>query len=140
MTTLPLGGRDIELICEVDEQWSYVGNKKNQRWLWYAWEPRLKRVVAHVFGDRSTAILHKLLKLLSPFNIRFFCTDNYSPYQVLPEEKHLVGRQFTQRIERANLNPRTRIKRLNRKPLCFSKSEAMHDKVIGTFIEHENYI
>ncbi len=55
MTTLPLGGRDIELICEVDEQWSYVGNKKNQRWLWYAWEPRLKRVVAHVFGDRSTA-------------------------------------------------------------------------------------
>ncbi|RWA45785.1 transposase, partial [Yersinia pestis] len=28
----------IQLICEVDEMWSFVGNKKQQRWLWYAWE------------------------------------------------------------------------------------------------------
>ncbi len=28
----------LEAVCEVemDEQWSYVGNKSNQRWLWYA--------------------------------------------------------------------------------------------------------
>ncbi|CDL86224.1 hypothetical protein XCR1_2870001 [Xenorhabdus cabanillasii JM26] len=48
-----------------------MGNKKNQRWLWYAWESRLKRIVAHVFGDRSRKTLDKLLALLSPFNIRF---------------------------------------------------------------------
>ncbi|CDH07493.1 hypothetical protein XBO1_290086 [Xenorhabdus bovienii str. oregonense] len=53
MTTLPLGGSDIQLICEIDEQGSFVGSKKHQRWLWYAWEPRMKRIVAHVFGDRS---------------------------------------------------------------------------------------
>jgi len=23
-----------KLICEMDEQWSFVGNKKNKRWLW----------------------------------------------------------------------------------------------------------
>ncbi|MBC8954458.1 transposase [Xenorhabdus sp. PB62.4] len=34
----------------------------------------------------------------------------------------------------------TRIKRLNRKTLGYSKSEEMHDKVIGTFIERENYV
>ncbi|KPD63823.1 transposase, partial [Yersinia pestis subsp. microtus bv. Talassica] len=33
--------------------WSFVGNKKQQRWLWYAWEPRLKRIIAHIFGRRS---------------------------------------------------------------------------------------
>jgi len=22
--------------AEIDEQWSFVGNKSNQRWLWYA--------------------------------------------------------------------------------------------------------
>ncbi|MDX7993305.1 IS1 family transposase, partial [Xenorhabdus sp. psl] len=98
-------GNDIQLICEVDEQWSFVRHKKNPRWLWYAWEPRLKRVVAPVFGDRSTVTLRQLLELLLPFNIRFFCTDDYSPYKILPEEKHLVGKTFTQRIERANLNP-----------------------------------
>ena len=34
------GGLEVRLeaVCEVemDEQWSYVGNKSNQRWLWYA--------------------------------------------------------------------------------------------------------
>ncbi|EIR53729.1 putative transposase, partial [Yersinia pestis PY-14] len=30
-----------------------MGNKKQQRWLWYAWEPRLKRIIAHIFGRRS---------------------------------------------------------------------------------------
>ncbi|CDH04829.1 transposase (fragment) [Xenorhabdus bovienii str. oregonense] len=33
--------------------WSFVGNKKCQRWLWYAWEPRLKRIIAHAFGARE---------------------------------------------------------------------------------------
>ena len=30
--------------------WSFVGNKKQQRWLWYAWEPRLKRIIADVLA------------------------------------------------------------------------------------------
>ncbi|CDG95598.1 Insertion element IS1 (fragment) [Xenorhabdus bovienii str. puntauvense] len=61
---LPLDGNNIQLICEIDEQGSFVGNKKNQRGLWYAWEPRLKRIVAHVFGDRSRKTLDKLLVML----------------------------------------------------------------------------
>ncbi len=28
--------------------WSFIGNKKRQRWLWYAWEPRLKQFDSHV--------------------------------------------------------------------------------------------
>ncbi|WP_038256938.1 IS1 family transposase, partial [Xenorhabdus bovienii] len=35
---------------------------------------------------------------------------------------------------------RTRLKRLNRKTIGYSKSEEMHDKVIETFIESENYV
>lgn len=57
--------------------WSFIGNKKRQRWLWYAWEPRLKRIIAHVFGSRSKKTLGKLLKLLSGFRIAFWCTDGY---------------------------------------------------------------
>ncbi len=83
MTTLPLAGSEIHLVCEIDEQWSFVGNKKNQRWLWYVWEPNKKRVVAHVFGDRSRKTLKKLLALLSPFTIRFYCTDDYAVYDCL---------------------------------------------------------
>lgn len=59
---------------------------------------------------------------------------------MLPENRHLVGKSFTQRIERENLTLRNRIKRLNRKTLGYSKYPEMHDKVIGTFIEREDYI
>ncbi|SFN43198.1 insertion element IS1 protein InsB [Xenorhabdus japonica] len=137
---MPLGGSDIQLICEIDEQGSFVGSKKNQRWLWYAWEPRMKRIVAHIFGDRSRKTLDKLLALLSPFNIRFYCTDDYVVYDNLPEEGYLTGKTFTQQIERNNLTHRTRLKRLNRKTISYSKSEEVYDKVIGTFIERENYV
>jgi insertion element IS1 protein InsB len=47
---------------------------------------------------------------------------------------HKVGKANTQRIERKHLTLRTRIKRLARRTICFSKTELMHDTVIGLFI------
>src|SRR6266566_6671320 len=38
------------------------------------------------------------------------------------------------KIERKHLTLRTRIKRLVRKTICFSKSIQMHDTVIGLFV------
>ena len=57
--------------------------------------------------------------------------------RLLPEDKHLITKRFTQSIERQNLSFRTRIKRLQRKTICFSKSVEMHDKVVGEFINRE---
>ncbi|BAX55153.1 IS1 transposase [Photobacterium damselae subsp. piscicida] len=120
--------------------WSFVGKKKNQRWLWYAWEPRYKRVIAHVFGKRDSETFHKLQRLLLPFTIPIYCTDDFKVYSsYLPRENHIIGKRYTQRIERTNLTLRSRLKRLVRKTIGFSKSEEMHDKVIGTFIEREFY-
>ncbi|WP_245737445.1 IS1 family transposase, partial [Xenorhabdus japonica] len=118
VTTLPLDNVNVQLICEVDEVWSFVGNKKCRRWLWSAWEPRLKRILAHTFGTRSK----KTLKKLASFNIVFWCTDNFKAYNLLPKNQHLVGKTFTQRIERENLTLRNRLKRPNRKTLGYSKS------------------
>jgi len=52
----------------------------------------------------------------------------------------LLTKLYTQRIERENVTLRNRLKRLNRKTLGYSKSAAMHDKVIGTFIERQYYV
>ncbi|WP_157832863.1 IS1 family transposase [Thiolinea disciformis] len=30
---------EVELVCEMDEQWSYMGHKKQPRWLWPASYP-----------------------------------------------------------------------------------------------------
>ena len=119
----------------MDEQWSYVGNKKQQRWLWYAWLPQLKTVLASTLGARTDDALKRLLQLLKPWNIALYCTDGWEAYQrYLPQDKPLITKRYTQSIERQNLNFRTRIKRLARKTICFSKSVEIHDKVIGEFI------
>ncbi len=122
----------------MDEQWSYVGNKSQQRWLWYAWSPHFKRVFSYALEPRADITLKILLDRVKGFNVRLFCTDHWGAYErLLPEDRHLATKKFIQSIERQNLNFRTRIKRLQRKTICFSKSMKLHDKVIGEFINRE---
>ena len=125
-------------ICdeaEIDEQWSFVGNKSNQRWLWYAIDHVTGTILAYVFGKRKDEVFKKLKALLEPFGIQRFYTDDWGAYERnLDQEKHSVGKRNTQKIERKNLNLRTWIKRLARKTICFSKLEKMHDIVIGLLI------
>jgi insertion element IS1 protein InsB len=52
----------------------------------------------------------------------------------LEPEIHSPGERNAQKIERKHLTLRTRIKRLTRKTICFSKSVQMHDIVIGLFV------
>ena len=73
--------------------------------------------------------------LLESFKINRYYTDNWGSYErYIDTNKHEVGKSNTQKIERKNLNLRTWIKRLTRKTICFSKSEEMHDIVIGLLI------
>lgn len=63
-------------------------------------------------------------------------SDEWGSYgREVPKKKHLSGKIFPQRIERDNLTLRSRIKRLARKTICFSRSVEIHEKVIGAFIE-----
>ena len=114
---------------------SYVSKKSNPRWLWHAIDRRTGQVLAYVFGRRKDEVFLQLKRLLEPFGIKRFCTDGWGAYQrYLPTEKHEEGKQKTQRIERKHLQLRSRIKCLARKTICFSKSEEMHDLVIGLFL------
>lgn len=127
----------LEAVLEVeaDEQWSYVGNKSNQRWLWHAVDHATNTVIAYVFGKRKDVVFQELKKLLDPLGISRYYTDDWGAYERhLDVEKHAVGKRNTQKIERKNLNFRTWIKRLARKTICFSKSLIMHDTVIGLLI------
>ncbi len=93
-------------------------------------------VLAYTFGPRTDETCRELLALLTPFNIGMITSDDWGSYgREVPKDKHLTGKIFTQRIERNNLTLRTRIKRLARKTICFSRSVESHEKVIGTFIE-----
>ncbi len=130
------------ILCvdsQLDEKWSFVGSKKNQRWLWVALCQYTGLVLAFTFGRRTNECCQRLMKLLKPFSIRFFKTDDWKSYRASIESGvHKVGKRFTQKIERFFLTLRTHIKRLTRKSICFSKSELMHDTVIGLYI-NENF-
>jgi len=115
--------------------WSFVGKKKTPRWLWHALDHRTGEVLAYVFGRREDQAFLKLKALLAPFGITRFYTDGWGAYQRhLEPGQHEIGKRNTQQLERKHLTLRTRIKRLVRKTICFSKSIEMHDLVIGLFI------
>ena len=125
----------LPIALELDEQWSFVGSKSNQRWLWLAISHYTIEVLAYTFGSRTNAAFQELKRLLTPFHITKYFIDGLLAYQrLLPHEKHAEGKRNTQKIERKFLTFRTRIKRLARRTICFSKSEWMHDIVIGLFI------
>ncbi len=116
-------------------------NKKNQRWLWHTIDHTTGKVLAYVLGDRTDNVFLKLKGLLEPFGISKFYTDGWGAYQrKLDPKQHQVGKANTQTIERKHLTLRTRIKRLARKTICFSKSEVIHDVIIiGLYINRYEF-
>ncbi len=126
--------------AELDEMWSYIGAKKRARWLWHALDHHTGRVLAYVVGTRKDAIFLKLKALLTPFGITRYYTDKAGVYQRhLPPEQHTVGKLTMQKIERKHLTLRTRLKRLARKTLCFSRSCVMHDLLIGLYMNQVEF-
>ena len=126
--------------AEVDEMWSFVQRKKAQRWLWHAIDHRSGQVLAYVFGRRKDEVFLKLKVLLEPFGITRYYTDSWGAYtRHLDVDAHQPGKRNTQKIERKHLTLRTRIKRLARKTICFSKSIQMHDIVIGLFVNRYEF-
>ena len=125
----------IEESVEMDEMWSFYHDKKHQVWLWWAVDHKTNTPLAYTFGTREYKYLDELLKLLSGFHIGMVYADNNFAYSSrMSPDKLVTGKRNTQQIERNHLTLRTRIKRLARKTICFSKNVEIHKAVIGTFI------
>jgi len=125
---------------EVDEMWSYVGKKQAPRWLWHAIDHRSGHVLAYVLGRRKDEVFLQLKARLEPFGITRYYTDYWGAYtRHLDVHEHQPGKRNTQQIERKHLTLRTRIKRLVRKTVCFSRSTQMHDIVIGLFVNRYEF-
>jgi insertion element IS1 protein InsB len=128
------------LASELDEMWSYVAKKANPRWLWHAIDHHTGKVLAYVFGRRKDTVFLRLQALLAPFGITRYSTDGWGTYERhVDEAQHVVGKEHMQKIESKHINLRTRLKRLVRRTLCFSKTEQMHDLVIGLFVNRYEF-
>jgi insertion element IS1 protein InsB len=128
------------LSSELDEMWSYVRSKAHPRWLWHAIDHHTGQVLASVLGRRQDTAFLERKALWEPFGITRYFTDGWGAYERhLEAKQHTVGKANTQKIESKHINLRTRMKRLVRRTIYFSKTDHMHDVVIGLFINRYEF-
>ena len=114
---------------EIDEFWTFVGNKKNKLWLLYAYERGSGEIVAYVWGRRDIKTVMGLKEKIKSLGIIYDCiaTDDWRSFlQVFGKENHEVGKVHTVGIEGNNCWLRHRIKRAVRRTCCFSKKLFYH--------------
>ena len=107
---------------ELDEFWSFVGSKSNQRWTWLAITSSTRRIGAFVNGRRTDKNCRELLSKYQNSRIEEFASDDWQSYQkYLPSAIHHIGKDKTQRIERVNLNASGSSEKIESKNDCFFK-------------------
>jgi len=75
-----------------------------------------------------------LLYSLNVEIVKVYSDDNFAYHDAIPKNLLQTGKKNTQKIERKHLTFRTRLKRLARKTLCYSKSLEMHIILFGLLI------
>ena len=91
-------------------------------------------------GRRQDEVCVQRKALLEPCGITRYYTDGWGAYERhIDADTHRVGKDHTQKIESKHLKLRTRIKRLVRRTICFSKTERTHDLVSGLFINRYEF-
>jgi insertion element IS1 protein InsB len=121
----------------MDEMWSRVYCKETPCWLWHAINHDNGDLVAYVLGSRKHETLGELLDLLDLLDVEIttvYSDDNYAYHEFMPRNVLQTGKRNTQRIERKHLTFRTRLKRLARRTICYSKSLKMHKILFGLLI------
>ena len=130
---------------EVDEFWTYIGNKGRKLWLIYAYHRSTGEVVAWVWGKRNYKTAQNLRLKLYKMGISFdiIYTDNWNSFKkVFVNDNHKIGKKNTVGIEGNNCRLRHRIRRSFRKTCCFSKKLLNHIKAfrLAFFYINEGYI
>ncbi|WP_299274109.1 IS1 family transposase [uncultured Psychroserpens sp.] len=109
---------------EVDELWSFIGNKDNVTWITYAIERQTKTVIDFIVGRKTSENIKPLINKLLLLNPKRIYTDRLNIYpSIIPKAIHKRFQYCTNKIERHNLTLRTHIKRLSRKTICFSRNK-----------------
>lgn len=120
---------------EMDEMWSFVHDKSQQYWLWWAVDHNTGSALAYVLGTRESAYLDQLRDLLCAyFDVDTVFADGYAAYENISESELVVGKENTWRVEGHHTALRTWCSRLVRKGIRFSKTHQMHSIVLGLVI------
>ena len=127
---------------EVDEFWTYAGNKKNKVWLIYAYHRASGEIVSFVWGKRNAKTAKKLREKLSKLGVTFdvVYSDDWNSFRhAFSADNHIIGKENTVGIEGNNCRLRHRIRRAFRKTCCFSKKLYNHLKAFSLAFFYINF-
>ncbi|MDD1613907.1 MAG: IS1 family transposase [Methylococcaceae bacterium] len=126
----------LEVGCEaeLDKQRPYVGNKSNQRWLWYAVDHTTKPCglicLASVWMKFSKNSKRCLSYSVSAVTTQM--TGVHMNAISMPTSMRWISAIPKNRIQKPKLQNLDKL--LARKTICFSKQELLHDTVIDLLI------
>jgi insertion element IS1 protein InsB len=102
--------------------------KKRKLWVIKAIDRNTRRTVAWVLGGRDTATFQRLYDKVKHLENCTFYTDEWDAFsEVLPRERHVVGKAHTINIEHDNSNTRHHLGRFTRRTKVVSRKEFMVD-------------
>lgn len=128
---------------EVDEFWTFVGNKQNKQWLIYAYHRESGEIVAYVWGKRDLATVQRLKARLKKLGVQYtrIVSDHrdifITAFQCC---KQVMGKFFTVGIEGNNCRIRHRIRRGFRRSCNFSKKLENHFKAFDSTFFYINNV
>jgi insertion element IS1 protein InsB len=130
----------LEDVLELDELWSFVGKKTEQRWVWLALCRRTRQVVAYWVGDRSQeSALELWLRIPADYRHCASVSDGWTAYAaVFNAQTHRSLEDpngETNHVERWFNTLRQRLARFVRKTLAFSKRDDLHEGLLRLFID-----
>ena len=134
---------ELDDVLELDELWSYVGNKEQKRWVWLALCRRTRQVVAYWIGDRSENSALQLWRRIPRDYVRCASfSDGWQAYAHVfdPKRHRMVDKTEgeTNHVERWFNTLRQRLARFTRKTLAFSKRDDIHEGLLKMFIYDYN--
>lgn len=121
-----------------------MGKKGQSVWVWLAMDLETRRIVAVHFGTRQGPDAQAFVNKIPLIYRKHACidTDRHRSYEKplwrCNHTRWRKGDGMTSHLERFNLTLRTRIARLQRRSLHFSKSHLIHKATILHFIHHYN--
>ena len=92
-----------------------------------------KKLVGFFVGDRSSESFEKLCENISHIDTKFYAADKFSVYDIIPNNKHLIGKSNTYTVERMNRLLRHYLARFARKTYCWSRSLSMISFSVSLF-------
>ena len=82
---------------QLDEMWSFSGNKKNKQWIWIAYDSHLQVTLACHIGGRGKEDAQEFWnKIPQKLKHLDFETDHWKAYKaIIPKQQHKVEKQYT---------------------------------------------